>query len=59
MENYIIYKITNNITKKVYIGKTTRDLDTRFYEHSINRSGCKSAIHDSMKKYGVENFSIE
>lgn len=59
MENYIIYKITNNITKKVYIGKTTRDLDTRFYEHSINRSGCKSAVHDSMKKYGVENFSIE
>ena len=28
-----IYKITNNINQKSYIGKTMRDIDTRYKEH--------------------------
>ena len=53
-----IYKIINNINSKVYIGKTSRTLETRFQQHINNTSGCKSAIHEAIKKYGKENFQI-
>ncbi len=35
-----IYKITNNINKKVYIGKTKRDTKIRWLEH-ISRKNKK------------------
>lgn len=55
-----IYKITNNINHKIYIGKTTRDLNTRFKEHAKPKNGnSKSAIRDAIQKYGVEHFTIE
>jgi len=54
----IIYKITNKLNNKVYIGQTIRDLEQRFIEHTFPSSGCK-AIRDAIKKYGEENFSIE
>ena len=31
-DKLIIYKITNNINNKIYIGQTVRDLDTRIKE---------------------------
>lgn len=56
----IIYKITNDINNKVYVGKTTRDLDTRFNEHKKPKNGkSKSAIRDAIQKYGSEHFQIE
>lgn len=58
-----IYKITNNINQKVYIGKTERDIKTRWEEH------CSDARHLSdisnrplylaMRKYGIDAFNIE
>lgn len=54
----IIYKITNKLNGKTYIGQTIRDLEQRFIEHTFPSSGCK-AIRDAIKKYGEENFSIE
>jgi predicted GIY-YIG superfamily endonuclease len=45
----IIYKITNDINNKVYVGKTTRDLNTRFNEHKKSKNGkSKSAIRDAI-----------
>ena len=32
-ENYIIYKATNKVDNKTYIGATTRDLEQRKTEH--------------------------
>jgi group I intron endonuclease len=55
-----IYKITNLINNKVYIGKTVRKLEVRFKGHlkaaesKINRYLC-----DAVNHYGKENFKIE
>ena len=52
----IIYKITNNINNKIYIGQTTRTLEERIAEHKRKRN---PLISKAIKKYGIENFSIE
>lgn len=56
----IIYKIINNINKDFYIGKTSNDIETRFYHHKYNSQKRKSQtyLHRAMKKYGINNFSI-
>lgn len=54
----IIYKITNKITGKCYIGQTTKSLEFRWAGHLTASSGC-SALHNAIRKYGKENFSVE
>jgi group I intron endonuclease len=52
----IIYKITNNINGKVYIGQTIgTSLNRRFTQHSRR----KYCIGAAIRKYGKENFTIE
>lgn len=53
----IIYKITNLINNKVYIGQTERTLKERWKQHRYSK-GCKY-LHNAILKYGVENFKIE
>jgi group I intron endonuclease len=55
-----IYKITNCINQKLYIGLTINDAETRFKKHKsmIYSNGC-SALYGAFKKYGVENFKVE
>lgn len=58
----IIYRITNNINGKVYIGQTRRSLHERWKDHissSLRKSGSKSAIHSAIAKYGESVFTIE
>lgn len=59
--NYI-YKITNNINGKLYIGKTGQTIQARFKEH-INSSQKPYVNHrplyDAMNKYGIDKFQIE
>lgn len=52
----IIYKITNKLTGKCYIGQTSRTLSTRWKEH-CNQNYC--IVDKVIKKYGKDNFSIE
>lgn len=57
-----VYKITNKINGKMYIGQTSRTLAERFDEHC--REVCSQRfkhrpLYEAMIKYGVENFSIE
>ena len=53
-----IYKITNSINNKIYIGKTVRCPYTRFIEHL--RSKCRSmAISRAIVKYGKDAFALE
>lgn len=60
--NYI-YKITNLINNKIYIGKA-KDIQKRFERH-INASfketdpGYENPIHRAIRKYGTSNFIIE
>ena len=57
----IIYKIKNNINGKVYIGLTTCSLEYRWKKHLTEGRNEKNKKHlyKSMRKYGLENFSIE
>lgn len=57
-----IYKITNKINDRMYIGKTVRTIEERWKEHlrDINRRSFeKRPLYDAMNKYGPENFHIE
>lgn len=53
----IIYKITNLLNGKVYIGQTIQSLEHRFSQHKHKTSS--SPIHLAIKKYGHKNFIIE
>lgn len=61
--NGLIYKITNDINNKVYIGKTLHSsIEQRFKEHKndYQKSRCeKRPLYDAMNKYGIEHFYIE
>ena len=59
----LIYKITNKVNGKVYIGQTTKSLKERFKAH-LDSSRCTSEadhihLYQAMNKYGTENFYIE
>jgi group I intron endonuclease len=52
-----IYKITNNINNKIYIGQTWKLIADRFKEHKYPNSGCLK-LRRAIKKYGKEQFII-
>jgi len=56
----IIYKATNKITNKIYVGQTTHTLDKRIKNH-IKESKIDSnrPFMLSINKYGVDNFIFE
>lgn len=57
-----IYKVVNNITQKIYVGKTECTLEKRFREHckdAFRSRNEKRPLYSAMRKYGVENFHIE
>lgn len=58
-----IYKITNNINNKIYIGKTElSDPECRWKEHLRDYKRIKNEkrpLYEAMNKYGVENFYFE
>ena len=57
-----IYKITNQINQKVYVGKTTKTIEKRWNEHisdSQRENICNRPLYKAFHKYGIENFKIE
>jgi hypothetical protein len=54
-----VYMFINNVTKKVYIGKTLSSYISRYNEHKYNAftKKVKSYFYDSLRKHGWENFS--
>ena len=56
-----IYKITNNINNKIYIGKTEFDIQKRFKEHcrDSKKEYKNRPLYNAMNKYGIEHFKIE
>lgn len=57
-----IYKITNDINNKVYIGKTLASISERWKEHLSDmnkRKNEKRPLYAAMRKYGTSHFYIE
>jgi group I intron endonuclease len=54
-----VYKITNMINGKVYIGKTETTLERRWKKHLSDFRKKPYHLYFAMRKYGVENFTIE
>lgn len=52
-----IYKVTNKINGKLYIGQTIQTIERRWRSHCLNKR--KVGISGAIKKYGAENFTIE
>lgn len=59
----IIYKVTNKINKKIYIGQTIQSLKDRWYRHCAKKSLSEAEMNMHIKrailKHGKENFIIE
>ena len=52
---YEVYKISNDINDKLYIGITSSGISVRFKQHSK----AESYIGNAIRKHGVEHFKIE
>ncbi|MDK0745660.1 GIY-YIG nuclease family protein [Clostridium perfringens] len=74
MKKYgIIYKITNKVNNKVYIGQTKKSFDMRYCYTGTgiervynfhkakqkNNKKCNSHLIYAIEKYGIENFKID
>lgn len=59
---FYIYKITNDVNDKVYVGKTSMSIDRRWGVHrrDSKKERCKKRpLYSAIREYGVEHFSIE
>ena len=60
-----IYKITNLVNGKIYIGETVRPIKARWSQHKSRAlseekgHGYDYHLYHAMRKYGLENFNIE
>ena len=59
-KTFEVYKITNLINNKIYIGITNQGAGVRFQKHlSDALHGSPFPIHNALRKYGRQNFSLE
>jgi hypothetical protein len=57
-----IYKITNQVNGKIYIGKTEFSVEKRFAEHckdAFRERNEKRPLYAAMQKYGTQSFKCE
>ena len=60
----LIYKITNKINNKCYIGQTIKNAEERWKEHQAHAFGThpndvNKTLYKAIRKYGLENFTFE
>ena len=55
-----VYKISNTINDKVYIGITSYSIEERYNWHVRDcKQGIEKKLYKAMKKHGIENFKID
>lgn len=59
-----IYKVTNKVNQKVYIGQTSRSVERRWREHCHDSNSHKesryfSHFHSAIRKYSPESFVVD
>lgn len=56
----LVYKITNKVNGKVYVGQTVRTLEERWSRHCRDaQRGRTFPFHNAIRKYGTENFEMK
>ena len=60
----LIYKITNQVNGKCYIGQTIKTAEERWKEHRQHAFGThpndqNKALYRAIRKYGLDNFTFE
>ena len=57
---YVVYKIENTISGKVYIGITGKTAEERWLEHQYSalKRNSKYRLHQAIRKHGVEAFIL-
>lgn len=56
----LVYKVTNKINGKVYIGQTVQRLEKRIRTHIRDaRVGSTAVFHKAIRKYGENNFTYQ
>ena len=53
----VIYKITNKVNGKVYIGQTIEGFKKR-YKNNLKKYTHNNHLRNSIQKYGIDNFDI-
>ncbi len=60
LQKMLIYKITNTINLKLYMGLTTVSLKERWSGHrAAANNGTNRHLYNSMRYYGIDKFKIE
>lgn len=59
MKRGIIYKITNLINGKIYIGQTIQKFSKRIKDYKGDYKRYNYGIHAAIRKYGFDNFKFE
>lgn len=55
-----IYKITNTLNNKIYIGQTSKSIQERYSVHlKCAKKKINRYLYDAMNKYGVDKFKVE
>ena len=58
MVSHYIYKITNLINEKIYVGKS-KNPKVRWRQHKSHSQKRNTKLYYAMRKYGIENFIFE
>lgn len=60
-KKYTIYAITNDVNDKIYIGKTSKELENRMYQHLriVDLNIDNRPLYKDMREYGKEHFKIQ
>jgi group I intron endonuclease len=60
IKKFFVYKITNTINNKIYIGYTGRTIIQRWKSHkSAARNGSPFRFHSAIRKYGPDSWKLE
>jgi group I intron endonuclease len=57
----IIYKVTNKLNGKLYVGQTVQKLEHRWRDHirGDNGKNTQSYLYRALQKHGKDNFTVE
>lgn len=58
--SYLVYKISNTVNDRLYVGLTTNGLEKRWREHRCAANvNVDKPLYRAMRLHGVDNFKIE